>query len=134
MIKNPRFEEIKDPEALITVLVFLLWLYIFSLAVMRDINHHFYHTNINLHSCLFLLLVLTLLKHITVYLSFYNLFIVNYYEVNIILGKYLDLWNKNKDLSYVRLSTFMTTYNVFNTGIIDKFFPNGILFIYIIFY
>lgn len=58
--------------------------------------------------------------------------IVNYYEINQILGKYLCIWsNGSREVPYILRSTLSSKLKLYDCGILNKFF-NGIYFSYII--
>lgn len=53
---------------------------------------------------------------------------MNNYEINIILGKYLELWSRDTDIPYVRVTLIVSALKLYNCGIVDKFFPEGCVF------
>lgn len=54
--------------------------------------------------------------------------IVNNYEVNTILSKYLAMWSTNASEPYIRLTTFVSSYRLYTCGFLDIFFPDGIFY------
>lgn len=60
--------------------------------------------------------------------------IVNNYEINQILGKYLCIWsNGSREVPYILRSTLSSKLKLYDCGILNKFF-NGIYIFHIIIY
>lgn len=57
------------------------------------------------------------------------LLIVNFYEINLIQAKFLQLWNREPDIPYVRVTALVSSFKLYNFGIVEKFFADGCVYL-----